>query len=77
MKVILKELENKQSLYGKRGCGVADIIPVFGLLKRGSKVCICIVNNTIVNTLISVIKEKVVPDSIVYSDSYASYSKRI
>ncbi|MGL4981861.1 MAG: transposase [Treponemataceae bacterium] len=45
------------------------------MLNRGDKVYICIVTNTTSKTLVSIINEKVLPDSIVCSDSYASYSK--
>ena len=49
------------------------IVPVFGLLKRNGKVYACIIPNAKVDILISMIGEKVQPDSIVYSDSVKSY----
>lgn len=48
-------------------------IPVFGLLKRGGKVYVKMINNTKISTLMPIIRQKVQPDSIVYSDYYNSY----
>lgn len=59
---------------GKIGCGSAGKIPVFGLLKRGGKVYIKVIPNAQSETLIPIIEEKVIPDSIVYSDSFKSYN---
>ena len=58
---------------GKRGRGAKNKIPVFGLLKRGGKVYVKMINNTKTSTLIPIIRRKVHPDSIVYSDYYHSY----
>lgn len=41
-------------------------IPVFGLLKRGGKVYVKMINNTKISTLMPIIRQKVQPDSIVY-----------
>ncbi|WP_295154894.1 IS1595 family transposase [uncultured Brachyspira sp.] len=73
------EIEVDESYFGgkrkgKRGRGAKDKIPVFGLLKRGGKVYVKIINNTTSTTLFGIIKEKVQPDSIVYTDSYRSYN---
>ncbi|RPD87389.1 IS1595 family transposase [Neisseria weixii] len=54
---------------GKRSLGAAGKVAVFGLLKRNGKVCTVAVPNT----LLPVIREKVKPDSIVYTDCYKSY----
>ena len=54
----------------KLGRGTAGKIPVFGLLKRGGKVYTKIIPDASEATLISTIKRKVVPDSIVYSDCW-------
>lgn len=59
---------------GKRGRGAADKVAVFGLLKRGGKVYTKIVDDTRSSTLIPLIKAKVAPDSIVYTDSYRAYN---
>jgi len=58
---------------GKRGRGAAGKVPVFGLLKRGGKVYTAIIPNAKASTLIPIIREKVKPDSIVYTDSFTAY----
>lgn len=73
------EIEVDESYFGghrkgKRGRGAAGKIPVFGLLKRGGKVYAVMVEDTKSSTLVDIIKEKVKPDSIVYSDTYKSYN---
>lgn len=59
---------------GKRGRGAAGKVAVFGILKRGGKVYTVIVENTKSETLLPVIKRKIAPDSIVYTDYYRSYN---
>lgn len=73
------EIEVDESYFGgkrkgKRGRGAKDKIPVFGLLKRGGKVYVNMIDNTTSNTLFGIINKKVEPDSIVYTDSYRSYN---
>ena len=73
------EIEVDESYFGghrkgKRGRGAAGKIPVFGLLKRGGKVYAVMVEDTKSATLVGIIKDKVTPDSIVYSDTYKSYN---
>ena len=58
---------------GKRGRGAAGKMPVFGLLKRGGKVHAVIIPNARSDTLIPIIREKIRPDSIVYTDAFGSY----
>lgn len=58
---------------GKRGRGAAGKIPVFGILKRGGKVHTMMIPDVRKDTLLPIIRHKVVPDSIVYSDSYPAY----
>ena len=48
--------------------------PVFGLLKRGGKVYTSIIPDVTSNTLMPVICDKVVPDSMVYTDSFRSHN---
>ena len=72
------EVEADESYFGgvrkgKRGRGAAGKVPVFGLLKRGGKVYTAIIPNAKAKTLIPIIKEKVKPDSIVYTDCLPSY----
>lgn len=59
---------------GKRGRGAADKIPVFGILKRGGKVYTQMIDDTRSTTLMPIIREKIRPDSIVYTDGYRSYN---
>ena len=58
---------------GKRGRGAAGKIPVFGILKRGGKVHTMMIPDVRKDTLLPIIRQKVVPDSIVYTDSYPAY----
>lgn len=59
---------------GKRGRGAAGKVPVFGLLKRGGKVFTAMIADVKKDTLLPIIKEKIVPDSIVYTDALPSYN---
>ena len=73
------EIEVDESYFGgkrkgKRGRGAAGKIPVFGLLKRGGRVYTKIISDASSETLIPIIKRKVIPDSIVYSDSWKAYN---
>lgn len=73
------EIEVDESYFGgrrkgKRGRGAAGKVPVFGLLKRGGKVYTKIIPNASSATLMPIIEGKVVPDSIVYSDSWKGYN---
>jgi transposase len=58
---------------GKRGRGAAGKVPVFGILKRGGKVYAKMIADASSKTLLKAIKTKVLPDSIVYTDSFGSY----
>ena len=59
---------------GKRGRGAAGKVPVFGILKRGGKVYTQVIENAKARTLLPIIKQRVIPDSIVYSDTFKSYN---
>jgi transposase len=59
---------------GKRGRGAAGKVPVFGLLKRGGKVYTQVIPDAKAATLMPIIKDRIAPDSIVYSDSLPSYN---
>jgi transposase len=59
---------------GNRGRGAAGKVPVFGLLKRGGKVYTKVIADASSATLIPIIERKVLPDSIVYSDSWTAYN---
>ncbi|WP_075631164.1 IS1595 family transposase, partial [Glaesserella parasuis] len=58
---------------GKRGREAVGETAVFGLLKRDGKVYTVVVPNIQSATLLPIIREKVKPDSIVYTDFYRSY----
>ena len=72
------EIEVDESYFGgkrkgKRGRGSAGKVPVFGILKRGGKVYAEVIPNASRETLFPIIKEKIVPDSIVYTDTFRTY----
>ena len=60
---------------GRRGRGAAGKVVVFGILKRNGRVYTVVVDNVKSDTLMTVIKQKIMPDSIVYMDSLSSYDK--
>ena len=73
------EIEVDESYFGgrrkgRRGRGAAGKVPVFGLLKRGGKVYTKVIPDASSATLYPIIERKVVPDSIVYSDSWRGYN---
>ena len=73
------EIEVDESYFGgrrkgKRGRGAGGKTPVFGLLKRGGKVYTKIIPDAAGETLMPIIQEKVIPDSIVYSDCWRGYN---
>lgn len=73
------EIELDESYFGgirkgKRGRGAAGKVPVFGILKRGGKVYTKAIQDTKSDTLMPIIHKHVLPDSIVYTDSYRSYN---
>ena len=59
--------------HGKRGRGAANKVPVFGLLKRKDMVYTRIVNDVSRETLRKIIRSKVIPESIIFTDSFRSY----
>ena len=59
---------------GKRGRGAAGKVCVFGILKRGGRVYALPVADATGPTLLTALKTKVQADSVVYTDSLASYN---
>lgn len=59
---------------GNRGRGAAGKVPVFGLLKRNGKVFTVMIPDAKTQTLMPIIRRKVKPDSIVYSDCWGAYN---
>ena len=60
---------------GSLGRSVVGKVVVFGILKRNGRVYTVVVDNAKSDTLMPVIKQKIMPDSIVYTDSLSSYDK--
>jgi transposase len=58
---------------GKRGRGAAGKVPVFGLLKRGGKVHAVMIPDAQSLTIMGIIRARIRPDSLVYTDSFRSY----
>ena len=58
---------------GKRGRGAAGKVPVFGILKRGGKVYTQVIPDVSSASLLPILQSRVLPDSVVYSDSWRAY----
>ncbi len=72
------EIEVDESYFGgvrkgKRGRGAAGKVLVFGLLKRAGKVYTTMPSDAKSDTLVGIIRERIRPDSVVYTDGYRSY----
>ncbi len=59
---------------GNRGRGAGGKVAVFGILKRGGKVYTQIIENAKAKTLLPIIRDRIRPDSIVYTDYWRSYN---
>ena len=73
------EVEVDESYFGGRrksklGRGALGEVPIFGLLKRHGKVYTVIIPNAKTDTLLPIIRQKVKPDSIVYTDTFKNYN---
>jgi transposase len=73
------EIEVDESYFGgqrkgKRGRGAAGKVAVFGILERGGKVYTKVIADAKTDTLMPIIRQKVQPDSIVYTDYWRSYN---
>ena len=73
------EIELDESYFGgarkgKRGRGAAGKVAVFGILKRGGKVYTRMIEDAKSDTLMPIIRNKIQPDSIVYTDCFRSYN---
>lgn len=76
---ICGEVELDESYFGgtrkgKRGRGAAGKVAVFGILKRGGKVYTQIILDAKTDTLMPIIRQKIRPDSIVYTDCWRAYN---
>ena len=73
------EIEVDESYFGgkrkgKRGRGAAGKVPVFGILKRGGRVYTKVIPDIRSATLMRILEQKIVPDSIVFTDSLGTYN---
>ena len=73
------EIEVDESYFGgarkgRRGRGAAGKVAVFGILQRGGKVYTKVIEDAKTTTLLPIIRQRVVPDSIVYTDYWRSYN---
>ena len=59
---------------GKRGRGAGGKVAVFGILKRGGKVYTQVIIDAKTDTLMPIIRKKIEPDSIVYTDYWRAYN---
>jgi transposase len=79
LSVLEGEIEADESYFGgkrkgKRGRGASGKVPVFGLLKRKGKVYTTVINDAKSSSLMPIIRKKIVPDSVVYTDTFRSYN---
>lgn len=73
------EIEMDESSFGgkrkgNRGRGAAGKIPVFGILERGGKVRVEVVQNVTGETLLTMAIKKVKRGSLIYTDKFRSYN---
>ena len=73
------EIEVDESYFGghrkgKRGRGAAGKVAVFGIIKRGGRVYTKVISDSKTETLLPIIRQKILPDSIVYTDCFHSYN---
>jgi len=73
------EIELDESYFGgrrkwKRGRGAGGKVPVFVFLKRKGKVYTTVISDAKSSTLMPIIKDKILPDSVVYTDTFRSYN---
>ena len=59
---------------GKRGRGAGGKTAVFGILKRGGQVYTQIIIDAKTDTLMPIIRQKIKPDSVVYTDCWRGYN---
>ena len=73
------EIEMDESYFGgkrkgKRGRGAAGKVPVFGILERGGKVRVEVVQDVQGETLLEMAIKKVKRGSLIYTDKFRSYN---
>jgi transposase len=60
--------------HGKRGRGAEGKTPVLGMVQRNGNVIAVIVPNVKSQTLVPIVKKKVLPSSIIYTDELPAYN---
>jgi len=60
--------------HGKRGRGAEGKTPVFGIAQRKGKLSATATNNVKTATVYPIIKERVIPESMVYTDEFLIYN---
>jgi transposase len=73
------EIEVDESYFGghrkgKRGRGAGGKVAVFGILQRGGRVYTKVIDDASTATLLPIIRQRVIPDSIVYTDYWRGYN---
>jgi transposase len=73
------EIEVDESYFGghrkgKRGRGAGGKVAVFGILQRKGRVYTKVIDDASTATLLPIIRQRVVPDSIVYTDYWRGYN---
>jgi transposase len=73
------EIEVDESYFGghrkgKRGRGAGGKVAVFGILQRTGRVYTKVIDDASTATLLPIIRQRVVPDSIVYTDYWRGYN---
>ena len=73
------EIEVDESYFGghrkgKRGRGASGKVAVFGILQRGGRVYTKVIDDASTATLLPIIRQRVIPDSIVYTDYWRGYN---
>ena len=58
-----------------RGRSLDDKTPVFGMVERGGRVVARVTPDTRERTIMPIVAERVLPETIVYTDQYAVYDK--
>ena len=76
--LLVGEVEVDESYFGgyrkgKRGRGSAGKVPVFGLLKRGGRVYAVMIPNAKSSVLLGIIRQRITPDSVIYTDALHAY----
>lgn len=68
-----KHLSKRRSEFGGRSTD--DKTPVFGMVERGGRVVAVVTPDAKTKTILPIIHERVLPESIVYTDDYPIYDK--